>query len=160
MKDTEQRRLPDEGEDGPLCTQCLAPVDRNAQFCPKCGATIGRYMTLDPMGRIYYYGDSLSRAVSGKPRLLVVIGIWLIFGPHVVVTLVALFALSSPAVVSPHSLVAKLIGVLIILAITAVDVAILWRVTKRHLAQDRKSAPSNLHQLPDETQDRGHTPQA
>jgi len=65
----------------PLCPHCLHPIDRLTHFCPNCAGPVSVHASIDPLKRIYTMGWGYRNAVSGKPRLSVVIGMWLIFGP-------------------------------------------------------------------------------
>ena len=64
-----------------LCHNCLAQLPPNAHYCRKCNTPASAYAAWDPLMQIESRGDTYCKASSGKPRLISVIGIWLIFGP-------------------------------------------------------------------------------
>lgn len=68
-----------------LCTSCLARNGPAADFCAGCGNPIGDTTALDPLKRIYAQGWIYRRAASAPYRLLIVVGMWLIYLPLVLV---------------------------------------------------------------------------
>lgn len=63
------------------CLSCLAPNKATVDFCEKCGAPLGTTATLDPLKMIRAEAFMLERATVGKPKLIVLLGIWIIFFP-------------------------------------------------------------------------------
>jgi len=78
----------------PLCPQCLAELPPRVAFCPKCNAPVGAFATYDPIQQIYSTGWLYRRAIGGGISTIAFVGMWLIFGP---MTLITLLALASPA---------------------------------------------------------------
>ena len=64
-----------------LCSVCLEANLPGKHFCQKCGAPLSSYATTAPLEQIYSLGWMYRRALSQPPRLIVVLGIWLILGP-------------------------------------------------------------------------------
>ena len=63
-----------------LCVSCTAPNDPEAHFCLKCGAPLTAYSATGPLERILAEGF-IYRQASERPRkLIVVLGVWMIFG--------------------------------------------------------------------------------
>ena len=69
-----------EGEEKALCTSCMAPNEPSAHFCAKCGAPMSPYAATGPFESVFAEGH-VYRQAAEKPRsLIVVLGIWLVFG--------------------------------------------------------------------------------
>ena len=69
-----------EGEERSLCTSCMAPNEPSAHFCAKCGAPMSPYAATGPFESVFAEGH-VYRQAAEKPRsLIVVLGIWLVFG--------------------------------------------------------------------------------
>ena len=66
------------------CLSCLAPNEATVAFCEKCGAPIGTTATLDPLKMIRAEGFMLEKAVSRRPKPIVLLGVWIIFLPWLV----------------------------------------------------------------------------
>lgn len=65
-----------------LCTSCAAPNEPTADFCRKCGAPISWYSKIGPFESIFAQGFIWREAAQRPRRLIVVVGIWLIFLPQ------------------------------------------------------------------------------
>ena len=66
----------------PRCPHCIGPLGPNDDFCKSCGGPVTSHASIDPLGQIYATGYAYRQAVSGRPRKIVVLGMWLIFGPQ------------------------------------------------------------------------------
>jgi len=75
----------------PICPHCLGPLGPLDHFCPKCCGPVSAHASIDPLGRIYSTGRAYREAMSAKPRLVVLLGVWLIFGPSLVLFPLALY---------------------------------------------------------------------
>jgi len=64
-----------------LCLQCLAPNVPTAHFCGDCGAPLSPYAATAPFESLLSEGHAWRRATSNPRRLVVVLGMWLLFGP-------------------------------------------------------------------------------
>lgn len=64
-----------------ICPSCLAPNERFAQRCRSCGAPIGTTATLDPIQSISTQGFVFRKALEGRPKPIVLAGLWLMFFP-------------------------------------------------------------------------------
>lgn len=73
-----------ESEEQMICPSCHAPNSPLAGFCVSCRAPLNSTVMLDPMGQIEAEGFALREATLGKPKLIVVLGIWLLLFPLVV----------------------------------------------------------------------------
>jgi hypothetical protein len=75
----------------PLCPHCLHPIDPLAHLCPNCFGPVSAHAAIDPIKRIYTMGWGYRNAVFGKPRLVTIVGMWLILAPFVVFGFLALY---------------------------------------------------------------------
>ncbi|MEQ9460847.1 MAG: hypothetical protein RIG82_07840 [Phycisphaeraceae bacterium] len=142
-------------EGGGLCPHCLAAVGRFDHFCPECARPITAHASTGPLEQVYAAGSAYRGAVDGSPRFVVVLGLWLVFAPGIVVsclmTLAAAGALMAwmesaggdsrfhgePLIVTRHvtlDAVATIGAPLLGLAVVALQVIILWKVTGRYVA--------------------------
>ena len=65
-----------------LCTSCLHPNDPGAKYCQSCGAPLGPTAAWGPWEQTQAEGFAIRQATTTeRPRLILVLGIWLIFFP-------------------------------------------------------------------------------
>jgi hypothetical protein len=105
-----------------LCTSCAAPNRPNADFCVKCGAPISWYSKIGPFESIFAQGFILREATGRPRRLIVVLGIWLIFLPQLFAGLVFI------QVAGPFS---PLFGS----GPALISIVIIWRTTRNYLSE-------------------------
>ena len=79
-----------------LCPTCLHANAPRADFCSQCGAPLSMMATIDPIKSTLSEGFGYRQAVNGPPKLVVVIGIWLIFLPGFATTLLFLLKTEQP----------------------------------------------------------------
>ena len=72
---------PSEMDEKQLCVSCVFPNDPEAHFCAKCGAPLSSYAATGPFERIFAEGHVYRQAAERPRSLIVVVGIWVIFGP-------------------------------------------------------------------------------
>lgn len=77
---------------GILCPSCASTIGANEMFCPTCGAPIGTLATVDPLQTIRAEGFLLGKATEGRPKPIVLIGMWIMFFPAFIIC--AIFSLS------------------------------------------------------------------
>ena len=145
------RRNVDEGR--PLCPNCLAVNEPLAHFCRECGTPMTSHAEIDPLGQIYAIGDTCWKATRGRSSLIVLIGMWLIFGTPLVVLsivlLMLLMAMTSDEILGllPQPLFGGILKMLVILGICGIYVAILIKTTKNYLR--RRNPKTNGAGSPD-----------
>lgn len=66
-----------------LCPHCAATNLSAADFCHRCGAPLSVIATTDPLRSTISEGFLYREATQGTPKLIVVVGIWLIFLPGI-----------------------------------------------------------------------------
>ena len=63
-----------------ICPSCSRPIGQADDFCPKCGTALTTFATTDPILSIRAEGNMIRKAIE-KPTPIVLIGMWLLFGP-------------------------------------------------------------------------------
>ncbi len=71
----------DHFDGGDLCPACLAELTAGCGFCPKCAAPVTPTVAISPFERIFSEGYIYRQAVASPRKLIVVVGIWLVFLP-------------------------------------------------------------------------------
>jgi hypothetical protein len=75
---------PLEQEEEMICPSCLGLNPPEARYCAHCHAPLSSTVMLDPIGQIQAQGFAFRQATAGKPNLIIVVGIWLLFFPVVI----------------------------------------------------------------------------
>jgi len=114
-------------EDGVICPKCLLSNSTTAAFCAECGAPIGMIATTDPIQHIHAEGFAYRAAVDGPPSRIVLIGMWLLFGP---------FALVGPSLLLslPSARVPELVAWNVA---SACALVVLFRTTRNYIVKSR-----------------------
>ena len=129
----------------PLCPHCLQPISPMDHFCPKCWGPVTAHASIDPLGQVYSAGRAYRQAISGKPRLAVLVGMWLIFGPAIPCMLFFVYLnLRTMGAFGPQNpweyvqsnglfidLLTLVLTCVLTCAIIALNSAILWKMTAR-----------------------------
>lgn len=119
-----------EPEEKQLCTSCGAPNVPSAHFCARCGAPLSSYACMGPFESIFAEGFIYRQAVERPRSLIVVIGMWLLFGTMAVAGAIT--------IAMQAGIISDLIGA----GIAAVSAIMLWKTTRNYLRRkeiDRKS---------------------
>ena len=96
MADSERVLSQSEIDAGPVvCPHCLAGNAEGRDFCHRCVTPLTAHAEIDPMGQIYAQGDAFRKAVSGPPKKIVMVGMWLIFGPALMTVIAFLYGTTS-----------------------------------------------------------------
>ena len=116
----------------------MAPNEPDAHFCAKCGAPLSSYASTGPFESLFAEG-AVYRAAAERPRSLVVVfGIWLIFGlvavGGVFLTAIGLTGLG-PSIAGG---IWSLIGV----SLFAVGLTMIWKTTRNYLARKQIVKPA------------------
>jgi|GEM_PF-5259979 len=128
--------------DSPVCPHCITPVGQFDHFCPKCRGPITVHASMDPMGQVYSEGHAFGNAISGRPRFIVVLGMWGILGAQIPFLIFFLYLISleiiTPGQINNFGEVSKepqflqSIKFILIFALVALYSTILWKVTRRY----------------------------
>ena len=120
-----------------LCTSCMAENVPTNDFCKECGCPIGQFVNLDPLKRIYSMGWVYRRSASGPIPTIVLVGIWLIFGPSLAFSVFMIANMEFLDGVSDGQ------GLLYNLLFELLSAAILYRVTRNYLWWRKKDKARN-----------------
>ena len=116
----------------PLCPSCMAPNEPGAHVCEKCGAPLDLFATSDPLETIRSRGWGYRQAASGRRvSKVILIGMWLIFGPGVLGILL-LTVLGDTEETNPLWVALSALGFLLY-------AAILYKVSKHYFRRQRES---------------------
>ena len=112
-----------------VCMSCMMPNDKLDIICQNCGAALTETSALDPMQTIQNEGALLRKAVSARPKLIVLLGTWILFVPWIIATVFLEIQILANWDGLP-SMVFSLIGVALFLA----AVVIIYSVTRNYRA--------------------------
>jgi len=115
-----------------LCLGCLFPNEPMANFCAQCGAPLTSYAATGPFEHLFAEGHTYRQAAERPRKLIVVLGIWLIFGGLGLSGIMLLF-LDLPRVRVNNGIFGILMGAFLL----AVSVAIIWKTTHNYLTRDK-----------------------
>jgi hypothetical protein len=120
--------LPD--DEAALCPSCLFPNLPHRQWCKRCGVPISGVPGFGPFESAVAWGCAWRGAVRGRPKPIVLFGIWFFFLPGFLVAglffLVALFTGFLP-------------GLLLACAYGAIPFSMLYQVTRNYLTIPKPS---------------------
>ena len=116
---------PQESEESQLCLSCTAPNDPASHFCRKCGAPLSSYASTGPFEHLFAEGAVYRQAAERPRSLIVVVGVWLIFGISVLGGLSLLVSGTS-------SLFFLVLGA----GILAISVAMIWKTTRNYVTRN------------------------
>ena len=114
-----------------VCPHCLHANPPEGAFCVVCGAPIGMVANIDPIQQIRSEGFGYRSATDGPPRLILLIGMWLIFLPMAGISLLGTleFGTNGFNLLMPFLLV--------------ISVGILARVTRNYVVKSRAASDSH-----------------
>jgi hypothetical protein len=121
-----------ESNEKQLCIRCMMPNEPSAHFCAECGAPLTSYASTGPFESIFAEGAVYREAAARPRKLIVVAGVWMIFGPAVLTGLAIVFGASLKLYNAPVAL--TFFGVPGGIAIAAVSSAMIWKTSKNYLA--------------------------
>jgi len=122
--------LPEKNEKQ-LCVSCMAPNDPAAHFCIECGAPLSSFASTGPFEHLFAEGAVYRQASERPQKLVVVFGIWLIFGTMAVAGIIFLgFALQG-------AVLPRILMTLLGLGLITVSCTMIWKTTRNYLARKR-----------------------
>lgn len=111
-----------------LCMSCLFPNRPEATWCKRCGAAIGPTTSLVPTDAIRMLGQFYRGAVHGRPKPLVLAGVWVLFLPGLVANSIVIFSVLDGAIGGGTGV----IGFWLALGGGAICYTMLYRVTRNY----------------------------
>ena len=128
-----RRTLITNSDDSITCVSCLAQNKSVATFCEECGAPIGATATIDPLQTIRTEAFLLDKAIQRPPRLIVLLGIWLVHFPVLVASIgVAIY------MILYGSGITGFLFFWVMIALCCYAVVVLYRVTRNYLVIPKK----------------------
>ena len=110
-----------------LCVSCMFPNEPSVHFCAKCGAPLTSYAATGPFEHLFAEGHTYRQAAERPRRLIVVVGVWFIFGT---------LALAGAALI----FIGRELGLQYLIAgafFLPVSLAMIWKTTRSYLARPR-----------------------
>lgn len=115
----------DQADEKQLCVGCMFPNDPAAHFCAKCGAPLTSYAATGPFESVFAEGHVYRQAAERPRSMIVVLGVWLIFG------MMALAGLLLVSIGRDIGLQYTILGALT----AAFSVVLIWKTTRNYLAR-------------------------
>ncbi|MFT5387851.1 MAG: hypothetical protein ACI9E5_000986 [Candidatus Omnitrophota bacterium] len=122
-----------QGSDPRLCPNCMIANSEQQNFCTKCGLPMGDLVTIDPINRLWAQGWMYRQVLTGKPKLIVLFGIWVLCGGAILGVVMIGF--------TPD--VGWLLSCLIA-PIVLINAIIIYRVTRNYFSKSIIPSSSNL----------------
>jgi hypothetical protein len=111
-----------------LCIGCTFPNESSDHFCAKCGAPLSWYAATAPFESCFAEGHVYRQATERPRSLLVIFGVWLLFGMFAFSGIMICFI--GHNVGSPLQIISGTIGL--------ISVAVIWKTTRNYFFR-RKS---------------------
>ena len=115
------------------CMACFAPNDVDAEICVECGARFGESNVLQPLNVARAEGQIYQKLALGdkRPRLPVLIGVWVMFLPLLIIGI---------AIVTAQILDLQGFTSFVFICIGGgaiyLSILMLWRITTRYFKRD------------------------
>lgn len=121
-----------ESHEQQLCVRCLAPNDPSGHFCAQCSAPLTAYASTGPFEQTFAQGAVFREAAQHPTKLIVVIGMWIIFG--------MMFCGGAILAMIAQDLPERVEGVLLL----PISLLMIWRTTRNYLARVRPMPSKDL----------------
>jgi hypothetical protein len=111
-----------------LCVSCMFPNQPAAHFCAKCGAPLSSYASTGPFEHLFAEGHVYRQATERPHNLVVVLGVWLIFGVTALAGAALLF-------------IGREDGIQYVVAgafFLPISLVMIWKTTRSYLARPRQ----------------------
>jgi hypothetical protein len=122
---------PAESDEKQLCLNCLFPNEAASHFCVECGAPLTSYAATGPFEHLFAEGHAYRQAAERPRKLIVVLGIWLVFG---------MMGLAGATLLA-NALALEFFGGAFFLLVSS---AIIWKTTYNYLNRPRTAEPDNV----------------
>jgi len=120
-----------------LCPACLAQNLPTARFCWKCDAPLDGLAVFGPLEQTRAQRFIFHRAATGPSGLLVVLGVWVLFAPMALGSLL----LALPFHPTLGGFAAVGLGAAASLLLAVLSGALVWRVTANYVRRRRAPGP-------------------
>jgi hypothetical protein len=132
-----------ESDEKQLCICCMMPNEPSAHFCAECGAPLTSYASTGPFESLFAEGAVYREAAARPRRLIVVAGVWLVFGSAVFTGFAMVFGANFKLYNAPVAV--TFFGAPGGIAMIAVSSAMIWKTTKNYLAWKHASRKRDDH---------------
>jgi hypothetical protein len=121
-----------------ICTSCHHPNHPDTKYCGGCSAPLGPTAAWGPWEQTQAEGFAIRQATTAeRPRLILVLGIWLIFGTMWIVAALILWV----AIRSAEWQADDVLMMIVCLGVLVLSTALLYRSTANY--RRRKSAQTH-----------------
>jgi len=120
--------VPADGE-AALCTYCLFPNLPEASWCKRCGASMSYASIVGPLDAALASGFMWRGAVRGRPKPIVLLGVWMLFFPSLLWNLLVALSILTFGMTGP----ALLAMLWFTVAYAAVAFRMLYQVTRNYV---------------------------
>jgi len=79
-------------EAGVVCPLCLEINPPRTDYCAKCAAPLNSLVAFNPFDQTLVEGFGYRRAVDGPPSKIILIGMWVMFGPSLLILPLFIFS--------------------------------------------------------------------
>lgn len=117
-----------------MCTSCAVPNQPAAHFCAKCGAPLSSYAATGPFESLFAEGHVYREAAEHPRKLIVVLGVWLIFGT---------MALASTVILLIDCTVSFSVDTVFAAFLLIFSVVILWKTTRNYRSRRQERHACN-----------------
>ena len=131
-------------EESLLCPSCLFPNRTEVTWCKRCGAPIGLTTAIVPTDAAHSVGFVYRGAVRGRPKPVVLFGVWLLFFPGWVANVFILYWIFTGGSHDGHGLGTIWLAIIGI----AISSTMLYRVTRNYFTRPVKGTNDPLNERP------------
>jgi ribosomal protein L40E len=128
-----------EADEKQLCVGCMAPNETSAHFCAKCGAPLSSYAATGPLEHVFAEGHLYRQAADRPASLIVVLGIWMIFG------VMALAGVTLILLSGGMGIQERVLGAFILV----ISVLLIWKTTHNYCARKKADGRQQGQSSPD-----------
>lgn len=124
-----------------VCPACGLQIGAANVFCPNCGAPLSLLAHVDPIQSIRTEGLMYAKAIDAKPKFIILVGIWVIFLP----VLIGSLMLSGSIIIG--GIGSGMSGFIFFwagIALAAVSFVMLFKVTRNYFRAGESGDEQNL----------------
>ena len=117
-----------------LCLSCMGENDVNTAFCRYCNTWLVSTSNSNPFQQLASEGALYSKAVEGKPKLIVLISVWVIFLMPLIFGTLSAFSVITRGGRGADSLIFYLFSI----AVSCFSFIMIYRVTKNYFKKNEE----------------------
>lgn len=117
-----------------LCIQCMTDNRPGSHFCRQCGSPLSSYAATGPFERLFAEGHLYRRATEQPQRLIVVLGVWVIFGA---------MSLAGIAIITENRNTGNHLGILAGIGLLLVSASLVAKTTKNYRNRQLTKSETN-----------------